>query len=247
MNSLPQSFLVVNHEGVHRCYISLEQVTDFAQVVGKFAQHKILLVQNVANHPYGRIHLALNSRDSLPIVILDAFKGKLGLQTNYHLVKTGKESWISPRYLSGGEKEASFELRCEFDFEVWRSSGLRLFFALNFNERLAQTWVAWKGQNYRVPFGNVFDTGAICTGNHPEDFLRADSLFTGLDKLMAHLEASTWNADAFDVKWVPTINKLVRFEPNTLKMLSPFNPELITELGVMAHPTLAEITKLIYG
>jgi hypothetical protein len=244
MNSLPQNFLVVNHEGVHRCYISVEPVTDFQHLVAKFATHRFVLVRKLAKHPNGFIHLAVSSRDNQPILILEATEGTLGLQTYYHLVKHRDHSWISPRFLQGRDEQATFELRCEFDFAEWTAAGLRMFFTLNYPERICQAWVTWKNQNYRVPFGNVFETGAICMEN--DSFFKGSAL-EGVDKMMAHLGSSQWNADAFDFNWVPKISKLVRFDQESLKMLNPIEPELITELGVMAHPTIAEITKLIYG
>lgn len=247
MNQLPQQFLIVNHEGLHRAYITLEPVSDFGNMVAKFSHHKMLVARNLGYHPYGILHLGIHSRDGASILILEANKGMMGLQTQYHLVQTEKYGeWISPCFVSSNQTANPFELRCEFDFQIWAQSGLKMFFAINSMEGLVQLWAGWERQNYRAPFGNIFETGSICTGiSKYEDFFTIP--MAGLDKLLTHLSASVWNADAFDSRWIVPISQLVRFDAKSLKMLPPLRPESIVKLGVMAHANISDLTKLIYG
>lgn len=245
MQSLPSSFLVVNHEGLHRCYLSIEQVADFNQLIAKFSQHKILLVKYLSMHPNGPVHLGIHTKVASPILILEALQGKMALSTQYQLIKRKEEEWLSPCFILA---ENSFELRCEFDFELWAAAGLRIFFAINCLEHALQCWSWYKGQVYRAPFANVFETGSICVGGGREqhqDYF--DVPFSGLDKLMAHLSASVWNQDAFSSGWIEPISRLIRFDPKTLKMLEPVDPAYLAKLPVMGHQTIAEVTKLLYG
>lgn len=247
MNALPSSFLVVNHEGIHRCSLQIDQLTDFDQFIAKFNSHRVIVLKNLAAHPCGQIHVAVHTREDLPIVILEANKGKLGLQTTYAQVKgdVAGESWISPVFELGHPH--SFDLRCEFDFEIWAKAGFKMFFALNRYDYALQIWTWWQGQNYRVPFGNVYDTGAVCVGINVEKLFQDIPPLAGLDEALLYLGSSNWNGDAFSPSWIKPISQLVRFDSKSLKMLPPLNPELITKLGVMAHPMLADVTGLLYG
>ena len=239
---------MVNHEGLFRCYTSIEPVTGLEALLARQTTHRLLVVRNLCRHWLGLVHLGVHTRDGLPIVILEATQGTMGLNTRYRQVKSSVEpNWLSPNF---ADNSGTFELNCEFNFGVWADAGFKMYFAINLVEHVLQMWTSYKGQNYRVPFGNVFETGNICMGGRTRDIAPLEAIFSGslidnLDGSIAYLGASTWNADAFSSNWIRPIGQLVRFRTEDMAMLPPLSPDRIAEIGVMANPTLAEITKAI--
>jgi len=246
MKQLPQNFLVVNNEGVFRCYTTFEEVVGLEHLLARHAQHRYVMVKDLAAHPLGMIHLGIHTREGLPFLILEAYQGTMGLETYYRSYSKDGERWIAPRYYTS---EHTFEMRCEFDFKVWTEAGFKIFFGINFMEHSLNMWTTYEGQNYRVPFGNIYEDGKICTGEDQRTDLyfrlQPGGWVTNLDLLINNLSASKWNGDAIRSSLVNTIMTLVRFNPDNLQMLPPLNPNLIKDLGINGHPTLAEITKHI--
>jgi hypothetical protein len=250
MKHLPQNFLAVNHEGVFRVYMSFEEVSGLEQLLARHAQHRLLVVKNVASNPFGIVHLGVHTRDSLPIYILEARQGTMGLVTHYAARRRAEtnETWISPRFFSN---ERTFETRAEFDFSVWTQAGFKMFFAINLFEHLLHLWTWFEGQNYRVPFGNVYEDGRICSGETEETVEGIMTLNNGgswsdnLTKLVKHVSESHWNGDAIHTPTVNAITQLVRFDAKNMQMLPPHDATEIIKMGIMGNPTLAEITKQI--
>lgn len=249
MRSLPSNFLVVNHEGIFRCTTSFEEVVGMDQLLARHAQHKLIVLRNIAAHPFGPVHLAVHTRNELPILILEAKHGFMRLLTQYHPVRRDGDSWISPRFF---ENDSSFEMECAFDFTVWSTAGFRMFFAINLFENNLAMWTTYNNQNYRVPFGNVFEDGRICMGGGLEDHLlseffvnKEEGLVNNFTRFIEALASSRWNNDALEPRCVGPISRLVRFNRETNVMMPPDDPTRITFMGIMANATLAELTKRI--
>lgn len=251
MKNLPSTFLAVNHEGVFRVYMNFEEVAGFDQLVSRHAQHRLILLKNMMKHPNGMIHIGVHTRDGLPILVLDATRGTMSISTHYQQFggRSADSRWLSPRFY---QSETSFQIKCEFDFALWEEAGFRMFFSINLYESNICMWTTYEGQNYRVPLGNVYEDGRICMGGGREEDL-LESFFNNQDigwvdhftRLIDRLSSSHWNGDTMQPSMIAPISKLVRFHPTSLAMLPPQEAGAIKDLGVMANPTLAELTKSI--
>jgi hypothetical protein len=257
MKQLPNSFLTLTHEGVHRVTIQAESVYNIDALIAKFALEKQLVFPRIAELPFGQLHLAVRtSHPPWKMAILELSAGSMVFDTLYHPVKRESEDypelergeWISPCFI---KLKDSFPLRCEFQFKLWHEAGIKLFLSVS-SQNLVQFWVYFDGQIYRPPFGNIFEsTYQICMGNNGTQITKAldpripDSL--KLSHIINILSGSPWNADTFLAEDVQVLNDLVRFDSTKeeLPMLSPLNPEKIKKCRVAANKDLAEITAKI--
>ena len=157
MTSLPQSFLILTHEGLARVQFSYDAVQSMDNILSKFTAERFYLASRVAELPYGyQHHAAFVTTPPRSWQILELIRGTMVLNTAYTAHKSkdkGGPSWVYPTF---GKSEEGFTLRCLFDFELWTSAGLRLFLGLNPATTSAHLWVYYNGQIYRPPFGNIF-------------------------------------------------------------------------------------------
>lgn len=254
MKSLPDNFLVLNHEGLHKVTTVIEPVQSIDHLLAKFSSEKMVIAKNIAEHPFGMIHEAIWTSEPVRfITVLELTRGAMVLDTQYKGYTKGDLSWVSPCF---HKAEGSFNLRCAFDFEKWYQAGLRLFLALNHNQMVVNFWVFFQGQTYHIPFGNIFEgTEAICLGHnqkqHTEIFSVSKNRSEALSKTMLLLSGSTWNHDTFNVsRNVPILASLVRFNSDPeridLPMMDPVDPVLIKKSSVATSKELLQITaKLI--
>lgn len=258
MTSLPQSFLILTHEGLSRVQFSYDAVQSMDNILSKFTAERFYLAAMVADSPYGyQHHAAFVTTPPRAWQILELTRGTMVLNTAYDSLKNKDgQSWVYPTF---GKGEKGFTLRCLFDFEIWAKAGLRLFLGLNPATTSAHLWVYYNGQIYRPPFGNIFEsTAQICLGPNKEQY---NSIFksdgqtdsVSLAKTMQLLNDSMWNADTFNSSTnLPILKSLVRFDADSqeLPMLPPLEPALITKANVITHKDLAIITTnliAIYG
>jgi hypothetical protein len=260
MKQLPNSFLTLTHEGVHRVTIQTESVFNIDALIAKFALEKQLVFPRIAESPFGQLHLAVRTTNPpWKMAILELSAGSMVFDTLYHPVKRESEDyedhpefkpeeWVSPCFIKFKD---SFPLRCEFQFKLWHEAGIKLFLSVS-SQNLVQFWAYFEGQIYRPPFGNIFEsTYQICMGHNETQITKAfdpripDSV--KLSHIINILSGSPWNADTFLEKDVSVLNDLVRFDSTReeLPMLSPLKPERIKECQVAANKDLAEITAKI--
>lgn len=253
MNQLPNNFLALTHEGIHRVTISAENVYNLDALIAKFAAEKQMVFPRIAELPFGMLHLA--TRSSSPpskMAILELSAGTLVIDTLYHPVKREEEEWVSPCFIPA---KNSFPLRCGFEFKHWYDAGLRLFLSvggLSGSAPTIQFWLYYDGQIYRPPFGNIFDASyQICMGHNEAALAQALSHglsdWAKLSGILKVLSATPWNADTFHHSDVSVLDELVRFDSAKidLPMLPPRNPARIKDCPVAANKELAEITAKI--
>jgi hypothetical protein len=253
MKQIPESFLMLTHEGLFRANIQLENVYNIDKLLARFSQEKMLVVPRVSEHPFGLIHQAVWTGEPLRrMSILELTKGQMILATKYRSVSKAVEgnTWVSPCFVTTND---SFDLRCAFDFSVWKEAGLQLFLGLNNNARTLQFWVHYKGQIYRPPFGNIFEASCqLCLGHNEKAYLKIfspkqlDSV--SLSHAVGLLNDSPWNADTFNAQRdLSILNKLIRFDSNKqeLPMLPPLDPDSISKCSVAANQVLAQITNTV--
>jgi hypothetical protein len=255
MKNLPDAFLVLNHEGLHKVTMTIEPIQPFDQILATFGQEKLLISHNIADHPYGMIHQVLwTSEPTRYMTILELTRGTMVLDTQYqgHSVTTPVEqNWVSPCFL---KFENSFPLRCAFEFSKWCAAGLRMFLALAHSTAHIHLWVYYDGQIYHLPFGNIFEgTEQICLGQntkpHADIFRPNHSKALGLTKAMELLSASVWNHDTFNApRSTPILNSLVRFNSDSssgveLAMMDPLDPAIIKKSVVATSKDLVQITQ----
>jgi hypothetical protein len=257
MKQLPNSFLTLTHEGVHRVTISTESVYNIDALIAKFALEKQMVFPRIAELPFGQLHLAVRtSHPPWKMAVLELSAGSMVFDTLYHPVKRESEDypeaergeWISPCFI---KTKDSFPLRCVFQFKLWHEAGIKLFLSVS-SQNLVQFWVYFDGQIYRPPFGNIFESSyQICMGHNELQITKAldpripDSL--KISHIINILSGSPWNADTFLQEDVSVLNDLVRFDSTReeLPMLLPLNPQRIKECRVAANRDLAEITAKI--
>jgi hypothetical protein len=252
MKSLPDLFLVLNHEGLHKVSLNIEAIQSIDHLLAKFTTEKLILARDIAEHSFGMIHQAIwTSEPARYMTVLELNKGSMILDTQYkgHTSTEPDSGWVSPCFVKG---EGTFALRCAFEFEKWAAVGLRMFLALNHSQHCINFWVYYSGQVYHVPFGNLFEgTEQICLGHnaklHSEIFHDVQSRSTSLTKAMHLLSISTWNSDTFNgPRNIPILRDLVRFDSNPdktdLPMMEPINPEQIKKSPVVTVKDLITIT-----
>jgi hypothetical protein len=255
MKNLPEAFLILNHEGLHKVTMTIEPIQQFDHILATFSQEKLLLSTNIADHPYGMIHQAIwTSEPTRYMTILELTRGTMVLDTQYQghsrLTPT-EEHWVSPTF---NKLEHSFPLRCAFEFSKWCAAGLRMFLALAHSTSHVHSWVYYEGQIYHLPFGNIFEgTEQICLGQntkpHAEIFRNLHSKAVGLTKAMELLSASVWNHDTFNAaRSTPILNSLVRFNSDSsngveLAMMDPLDPAIIKKSAVATSKDLVQITQ----
>lgn len=253
MSKLPDSFLLLTHEGIFRTTIQVESVYNIDKLLAKFTLEKMLVLTQVAEHSFGLLHEVIWTSDPpRRMCVLEITQGQLVLQTHYRHVTVGDQTWVSPCFLVG---ENSFQLRCVWQFNLWREAGLQLFLGLNPLARTVQFWVHYQGQIYRPPLGNIFEaTCQLCLGHNDKAYAK---MFPGVGKqpdnislnhAIALLGDSYWNADTFNgPRDLPVLAQLIRFDSTKqdLPMLPPINVELITKCSVAANKDLAQITNRI--
>jgi hypothetical protein len=257
MKQLPNTFLTITHEGVHRVTIDTESVFNVDALIAKFALEKQLVFPRIAETPFGQLHLAIRtSNPPWKMAILELSGGSMIFDTLYHAVKregedypqTERGEWISPCFT---KVKNSFPLRCQFQFKLWHEAGIKLFLSVS-SQNFVQFWAYFDGQIYRPPFGNIFDSSyQICTGHNEKEIIKAldlklpDSL--KISHIISVLSGSPWNADTFHYEDVSVLADLVRFDSTKeeLPMLPPLYPERIKQCQVAANKDLAEITARI--
>jgi hypothetical protein len=254
MKTLPDNFLILTHEGLHKVSTVIEAVQSMDHLLAKFSSEKLVVAKNISEHPFGMIHEAIwTGEPQRFMTILELTKGSMVLDTQYRGHTNSKEeSWVSPCF---GKSEGSFSLRCAFEFEKWTQAGLKLFLALNFQQAVVYFWVYYQGQIYHVPFGNIFEgTEQICLGHnakqHTDIFHVPQSRATALSKAIMLLSASVWNHDTFHAaRNLPILTSLVRFNSDPdkldLPMMDPLDPVLIKKSVVATSRDLVLITTKI--
>jgi hypothetical protein len=254
--TIPNTFLMLTHEGLSRVTIVSESVQSIDQILAKFASDKHLFIYGAGENPFGLVHVSgWTGNSHRTWAILELSKGQMMFSTQYGERKgndpDGKEvTWISPTFFkdsSGG----GFPLRCLFDFSVWAKDGLRMFLGLNTTNRGVYLWVLYTpvGQIYRPPFGNIFESSCqICLGHNTEQlndiFFPRQPHSTSTAKAVQALGASTWNHDTFRAADATPLSGLVRFNPAKpdLPMLPPTDPALITKCSIASNKDLVDIT-----
>jgi hypothetical protein len=252
MKSLPDTFLVLNHEGLHKVTMSIDAVQSMDNLLARFGSEKLIVAKNLADHPWGMVHEAIwTSEPARFMTVLELTKGTMVLDTQYrgHTSKSPEQAWVSPCFVKA---EGSFALRCAFDFGVWAGAGLRMFLALAHGQNVVYLWVYYLGQVYHVPFGNVFEgTEQVCLGQntkgHHDIFLAPQSRTAALAKALNLLSISVWNHDTFQAgRNVPILASLVRFNSDPdrvdLPMMAPLEPDQIKKMPVATNRELVTVT-----
>lgn len=252
MKNLPEKFLALTHEGLHRITIAIEPIQSIDHLLAKFSQDKMFLCSQTADHPYGIQHEVIWTSDSPRyMAVLELTRGIMVLNTQYVTVTSEDETvapWVSPCFT---KTTGSFPLRCGFDFEVWTNAGLRMFLGLTNGK--VQIWVFYAGQIYKPPFGNVFETSCdICLGHNNAAYagifqIPGQAHSTSFSKALQLLSDSIWNYDAFRAADAAPLKQLVRFNAGdpSLGMLPPTDPALIKKCSVAANKVLVDITAAI--
>lgn len=256
MKHLPETFLILNHEGLHKVTCSIDPVQSMDHLLAKFSSEKLILAKNISEHPFGILHEAIwTSEPMRTMSILELTRGIMVLETQYkgYTSKEPELNWVSPCFV---KTEGSFPLRCGFEFEKWTQAGLRMFLALNHSTHQAHFWVYYQGQIYHLPFGNIFEgTEQICLGHnirqHSDIFaIPEQTRSSSFAKLMMLLSASVWNHDAFNSsRCIGILSSLVRFnsasDQTDLPMMPPKDPDLIKKSVVASSRELVQITTKI--
>jgi hypothetical protein len=230
----------------------MESVYSIDKLLNKFSIEKTMVIPRVSEHPYGIIHQVAWTGESLRrMSVLELTKGQMILATKYRTVTVGEETWVSPCFVL---TDKAFDLRCAFQFSVWREAGLQLFLGLNNTARTLQLWVHYGGQIYRPPLGNIFEASCqLCLGHNDKSYHKIFNTLGQPDSVsLSHaitlLNDSLWNADTFKPdRDLPILNQLIRFDSSKhdLPMLPPLEVSMIAKAAVAANRDLAQITNAI--
>lgn len=230
----------------------MESVYSIDKLLARFSTEKLLVIPRISDHPNGILHAAVWSSEPMRrMIVLELTRGEMVLATKYQTITVNDETWVSPCFV---HTEKSFDLRCAFQFPVWKEAELSLFLGLNPIAHTLQLWVHYGGQIYRPPLGNIFDGSCqICLGHNEKVY---NKIFhtprqpenVSLNHALGLLNDSMWNGDTFNAgRDLPVLNKLIRFDSSKqdLPMLPVLQPELISKCAVAANRDLAQITNLI--
>ena len=164
-----------------------------------------LTKQQVVHWPRLFIHPdigAINAGISKNTMTLTAQLGKIRIKTNY----TAREGIVSPA--SDRKYEPVFDLS-------WTPpADLKLFFVVELDTRnnfiaAHLPAIGEEKRCYRLPLGNLYETGGICLG---KEFGSADSALSLFHEAFDQFDKSQWNDDLQNSEDIINVRKIFRFQ-----------------------------------
>src|ERR1700746_3441327 len=94
---IPDTFLMLTHEGLARVSIQIEAIQSIDAILAKFSSDKQMFVRNAGRTPYGPVHISSwTGASPRTWVIQELSSGVMMLSTLYETVTENDMTWVSP-------------------------------------------------------------------------------------------------------------------------------------------------------